>query len=54
MQIENITTEDDVRNDKIRYVITWNPLEPPMAIATRPQDWEERARAIIFGRRIHG
>ena len=25
-----------------------DPLEPP--IATRPQDWTERARRIIFGR----
>ena len=54
MQIENITTEDDVKENNVRIVITQNPLEPPMAIATRPQDWEERARAIIFGRRIRG
>lgn len=47
MNIEDKTTEEDVKNNVYRVEITWDPREAPMS--TRPQDWEERARQIIFG-----
>lgn len=47
MDIKDTTTEDDVKNNLYRFEITWDPREAPMS--TRPQDWEEKARRIIFG-----